>query len=559
MLNGMNSVLQTRGKKSMDYGSLSLLPSLVAIVLAIRTRRIVASLFIAILVGAALLAFPPDAVSTEVASADYGWRAFGTNSWSFLYRSIIDPDHRKVLAFTVLFGAMVGVLEASGALRDVVRRIARFVRGRRSGQALIGGMGLAIFFDDYANTLLLGGTMRSTCDTFKISRAKLAYLVDSTAAPVAGLALISTWVVTEIGLIGEGLKLAESPPDATAFHVFLTSLPYRFYPILAIVLVAVVAISGRDFGPMRKAEQDAWDAASSVPQTSLAAVSNGWSWLAAILPIVACLTAVVFVMVRTGRASLEGEAVESQSALVYWGEVFGNSDSYAAMIIGGITGLTTALLTGWLVARQATVPRLLGGALRGAWQIMPAMVVLWLAWALSEMTAADYLDTGGYLKIWLQGAFPLWLLPTVVFVVAAGVAFSTGTSWGTMGLLTPLAIQLGLQAAGNDVNDSIFLATAGSVLAGAIFGDHCSPISDTTVLSSRASGCEQVEHVRTQLPYALLAGIVAILCGTIPAAFGLASWLCVLLGLAMLILAVRLLGKPVVEGKNGGIDLAQEL
>jgi len=410
--------------------------------------------------------------------------------------------------------------------------------------------------------LLLGGTMRSSCDTFRISRAKLAYLVDSTAAPVAGLALISTWVVTEMTLIGEGLALAEPPVEATAFQVFLSSLPYRFYPILAIALVAIVAITGRDFGPMRTAEQAAWDGEGSDGEGSdgegtdgegtdgeatAGSPSLGRSWLAACLPIFACLGSVIAVLIVTGRGALGGAAA-TDSGIAYWGEVIGNSDSYLAMIVGGAVGSLVALATGGWAQQGSRLPALLAGAVRGAGQILPAMVVLWLAWALSEMTGDTYLDTGGYLAGWLQEGFPGWCLPTVVFLVAAGVAFSTGTSWGTMGILTPLSISLALQLdASGGLEGAIVLATSGAVLAGAIFGDHCSPISDTTVLSSRASGCDHVAHVRTQMPYALLAGGVSIGVGTIPSALGLSPWISLVVGIGVLLLAVRVIMKPLHE------------
>ncbi|WP_235935105.1 Na+/H+ antiporter NhaC family protein [Candidatus Laterigemmans baculatus] len=553
-----------------DYGWLSLLPPLIAIVLAILTRRVVLSLGLAILAGAMLLS----------AGAPGGWSLAGTldSAWNdHLFPALRDESHLQVLYFSLLLGGMVGVLAASGGMEALVRSLSRRASHRRGGQGLVGALGLVIFFDDYANTLLLGTTMQSTADRLRFSRAKLAYLVDSTAAPVAGLALVSTWVATEISLIGEGLVAAGVAADVTPFGVFVSSVAYRFYAILALVLVALVAWSGRDFGPMWRAEQDAWTAAEAVPggaadgssdksadrSAEVVRPADRWLWLAAVLPVVACVVTVGVVLVQTGSPHA---AADRFGVLRYWGEVIGSADSYAALVWGGGVGLGVALLSG-VVARRASLAELLGGAARGAAHLLPAMWILWLAWSLSSMTegvtiedgkvvAGPFLDTGGFLaEVLRSSGMPGWMLPTAIFVTAGFVALSTGTSWGTMAILTPLSVQLAVAAGGAVVGEAEVLsdggpwliAVVGAVLAGSIFGDHCSPISDTTVLSSRASGCDHILHVRTQLPYALLAAGVAILCGTLPSGLGAPVWACLLAGAAMLVAAMRWFGNP-VEG-----------
>ncbi|QEG43268.1 Na+/H+ antiporter NhaC family protein [Roseimaritima ulvae] len=535
---------------------------MVAIILAIVTRRVIASLGLAVVVGAALLAWKlPLAADEPQRSGIVRGAQF---LWHHIYQSLFDADHISVLQFSLLLGAMIGVLEASRSMQALMRQLAARASGRRGGQTLVAGLGLGIFFDDYANTLLLGGTMRSVCDTLRISRAKLAYLVDSTAAPVAGLALVSTWVATEVSLIGEGL-----PPDSsvTAFELFVQSIAYRFYPIFALLLVFIIARSGRDFGPMLRAERAALEQPgatagnsaapnnSASPDKSAASDKSAaeddaglWVWFAALLPVVVCVATVAGVLVSTGLEAVADQPGERPTGLQGWGEILGNADSYQALTTAGKVGLLTALVMGFLSHPQlATLRTLLWGVVRGAWQIMPAMLVLWLAWALSSMTAEDQLNTGGYLGEVLSDRLPGVLLPTLVFLVASLVAFSTGTSWGTMALLTPLAVQLGLQMAVADSQASLLAATTGSVLAGAIFGDHCSPISDTTVLSSRACGCDHVEHVRTQMPYAALAAAVAILLGTLPAAWGLSPWLSIVAGAVVLYASVRVLGRRVEE------------
>lgn len=524
----------------MDYGWFSLLPSAVAVVMAIVSRRVILSLAAAIAVGAGLLAWP----QASAAGPDATVQQFFGISFDHLWASADNWQHQQVLIFSLLLGAMVGVIEAGGSMRALIALLTRRIHGRRGAQSAVVGLGFAVFFDDYANSLLLGGTMRSLCDSLRISRAKLAYLVDSTAAPVAGLALISTWVATEISLLGDGLALAGAADQMTPFSLFLASIPYRFYAFLALILALTVAVSGRDFGPMLAAERQTLrePIAVEVQGSEDDGPAVGGLWWAAVLPVAICVLAVIAVLIGTGAGwSLRALAADTGD-LKGWGQLIGNGNSYLALMVGGAIGLALAIaLRLWFGGSSL---RLLAiGALRGAWQITPAMVVLWLAWSLSAMTTADYLNTGGFLASRLQSGMPVWLLPTAVFLVAGGVAFSTGTSWGTMAILTPLSVQLAVQMGDGRADGAIVLATAGSVLAGAIFGDHCSPISDTTVLSSRASGCDHVLHVRTQLPYALLGGLLAVLCGTLPAALGLSPWLCIALGAAATVAAVRIIGR----------------
>ena len=414
---------------------------------------------------------------------------------------------------------------------------------------MIASSGLAIFFDDYANTLLIGGTMRSTADRYGISREKLAYLVDSTAAPVAGLALVSTWAAIEISYMGDGLRAGGVTDPSAAFTLFIESIPYRFYPWLAIVMVFIVAMTGRDFSAMRSAEsrrRDPVEEPSGERGRSAAnasAASPRGLWMAAVMPILVCVTAVLCVLVVTGSAAATSSD-PSEGTLRLLGEILGNGNSYVALIVGGALGLLVAIAC-HVALGGCAMGETLEFSLRGSWQMLPAILILWFAWALSAMTEPDKLDTGGYLAGLLSERLHPQVLPTSVFLIAGVVAFSTGTSWGTMGILTPLSINLALQLdSTGGPHGSIVLATAGAVLAGAIFGDHCSPISDTTVLSSRASGCDHVAHVRTQMPYAVVVAAHCVIFGTLPAAIGVSPWISLLLATASLIFVVRLFGRP---------------
>ncbi|TWU41972.1 Na+/H+ antiporter NhaC family protein [Novipirellula artificiosorum] len=519
----------------MQHGFESLLPPLVAIALAILTRRVLLPLAAGAFIGAAIL---------TSADADANWLDCGYLFAASLWKSVWDFDHLQTLAFTLLLGAMVGVMEFGGGIRALILMLSRRIQSRCGAQVMIALSGLAIFFDDYANTLLIGGTMRSTVDRYGISRAKLAYLVDSTAAPVAGLSVVSTWTAIEISYMADGLQAAGITDPSAAFALFLESIPYRFYPVLAIVMVLLVSATGRDFGPMRAIEQRRFDEGNRLLTDAAASSSNGASprlWLAAVLPILSCLTAILTVLILTGRQS--ATITESMTGIRAAVEILGNGNSYLALISGGAVGLALALCS-HLALADCGPRRLFEGVYRGAMQMMPAMLILWLAWALSAMTQQDALDTGGYLASILSERLDPRLLPSAVFLISGFVAFSTGTSWGTMAILTPLSITLSLSLdPTSDPSGAICLATAGSVLAGAILGDHCSPISDTTVLSSRSSGCDHLQHVQTQMPYAIVVAIVAVLCGCMPAAIGVSPWLLLTAGSIVLAIIVRVWGQ----------------
>ena len=549
-----------------EYGLLSLLPPLTAIFLAILTRRILTSLLVGVLLGA-LIVHHGNPLNALTAACE-------THLWG----ELIDPDHLRVFAFTMTMGAMVGVLHASGGMHGVVRAVSRWATGRRSGQLATWSLGMAMFFDDYANSLLLGGLMRPLTDRLKISREKLAYLVDSTAAPVAGLALISTWVATEIGYIEKGFEGVSGLPDAVGWKMFVASIPYRFYVLWALMMVPIVAFLKRDFGPMLSAERKAWkgesgenSALESEPEENRLPEPDPQKparWVNAVLPVAFTLAATILLLNVTGTQSILLNATETQStdtsdeaqstdtsdetqstdtsdetqaadtSDASWWDRLTAGDSYLALMYGSLCGLLTAAGLSWLQG-ILNLQQIRRAASIGARQMIPALTVLWLAWALSGLTEKDYLNTGNYLgDVLKQALAPQWL-PTLVFLLAAAVAFSTGTSWGTMALLTPLAIETAWAVLAREgvvsLDDPILLGSIGGVLAGAIFGDHCSPLSDTTVLSSRASGCDLTAHVRTQLPYALVAAALAVLLGTIPIGFGVpAIWLLPLGPLALI-------------------------
>jgi Na+/H+ antiporter NhaC len=423
----------------------------------------------------------------------------------------------------------------------IVQRIMPFASTPRRGQGVVAGLGLAIFFDDYANTMIVGNATRPMSDSLRISREKLAYLVDSTAAPVASIAVITTWIGFQVGLIDSAIEGLEGI-DATPYVLFLHSIPYSFYPFLAIFFVFLVVYSGKDFGPMYRAEIRARKKGEVISATAEGStVSSGEEFdhkegiqcraLNAVLPIVTMVLTVIFGLYISG----EGETIT---------DIIGSADAYEVLIWASLLGCLMAVsLT--LGQRILTLNETVEAWLAGARFMLTGIVLLVMAWAVADV--ANILQTAPYLITVLGDSLSPYTLPAVIFLLAACAAFATGSSWGVMAILMPLVIPLSWAVLqGHGIADAehmhILYSCIACVLSGAVWADHCSPISDTTVLSSLATGCDLMDHVRTQLPYALLGGTVAVLIAVLPAGFGL-PWFLLLPGAAITLVVIhRFLG-----------------
>jgi len=514
-------------------GWVSILPAAVAIVVALIFRNVIPALLVGLWLGAtALREFTLGGATRGLLDSFQVW----------VTTAMADRDRVSIILFTMMIGGMVGIITRNGGMACIVRKIVSRAKTAIGGQVAVWLMGLMIFFDDYSNTLVVGNTARSLTDHLRISREKLAYIVDSTAAPVACIALITTWIGYEIGLVQDALRGVEGLEGVQAYSVFLHSIPYSFYPILAIVFVLMVAASGRDYGPMYRAEIRARGGqVKPTPKDDLPAMSadeleskSGIPLRAfnAFVPIVALVVALGVSLWVTG----EGETVT---------EIIGSADPYRAMMYASFVGvLVAAVLTisQRILSMHETVDAWYGGVRATLF----GLIVLVLAWTLSDVTKE--LDTAGYLVTILADTLPAAIVPAIVFALAAITAFTTGTSWGTMGILMPLIVPLTWAVLGtNGMADAngmhVLYSSVACCLAGAVWGDHCSPISDTTVLSSVASGCDHIEHVRTQLPYALTVGLVAVTVGTIPGGYGVPPWLSLLVGAAVLAGVLRFLGR----------------
>jgi Na+/H+ antiporter NhaC len=404
--------------------------------------------------------------------------------------------------------------------------------------------------------------MRPITDRLRISREKLAYIVDSTAAPVAALVPISTWVGYEISLISDGLRIAaeQNPNGADVilsqnpFDLFLQTIPFLFYPLLALLFVLMTSVMNRDFGPMAEAELRAATkdelhrpGATLATDTSseLMSPKKGLThrWWNATLPVLTVIVVVLAGLYTTGRTSVGPDA--SLRA------VFAEADPFSTLLWGSLAGCLVAIMIS-VGQRMLTIHECIDAWLGGTKAMMIAMIILTLAWSLGSVTEA--IGTAQYLSLLLSDRIPLELIPLIVFVTCALMAFATGTSWGTMAIMLPVVIPLTISLGGvatypGGDQAAILLGATASVLAGAIFGDHCSPISDTTVLSSTASACDHMDHVRTQLPYAILVGIIGMVLGNVGTAYGLPPWGALLGGVSLLFLFLRFRGR-VVSGAD---------
>ncbi len=526
---------------------LSLLPPIIAIALALITKEVLLSLFAGIFSGALFLNY---------------WNPFSALARtidSFIAPSLANPDNAAILVFTTLLGGMVGLINRSGGTLAIVEKIRRFATNARRGQVATWLLGVAIFFDDYSNVLIVGSTMRPITDRLRISREKLSYIVDSTAAPVVSVFPISSWVGFEVGLYAAAFTAIGIPFNP--YTTFVASIPFRFYPIFALVLGFTIALSGRDLGPMLRAETRARRTGKVLADGDVPLASFGSGEVAppddtphravnAIAPILTVVVVTIGGMMVNGSVGLDRADFPTLSAWLR--EVFGAANSIAALCWASLAGALVALGLP-LVQRVFTLRQGVEALVAGFKSVFLALIVLVLAWSIGSVCEA--LHTADFLVQMTSGILSPHLLPTIIFVLSAAVAFATGSSWGTLGILMPLVVpvahSLALQA-GMAMDSSgysvVLVGSLSGVLAGSVWGDHCSPISDTTILSSTASGSDHIAHVRTQLPYALGAGILGILVGNLPTAFGLSPWISLILGSAIIVAVVLWLGKkPSVE------------
>ena len=505
-----------------QFGIWSIVPPLIAIVLAIVTRKAILSLFLGVYSGGVIFtheasaAWLADAIGVEPGLATDTLAIPVAGLWGivqgfeWIADSIADIYHAQILIFTLLLGsgvAMIWRLGGSYAIRDWA--LARIDTQRQGGVATY-VLGLVLFFDDYANTAIVGSAMKDVSDKLRISKEKFSYIVDSTAAPVATI-MISSWVAFQISLIRDAQEeIPGIDPNTapSAASVFFESIPFNMYAILAIVMVGIIVWTRRDYGEMLTAEHRSWSEGlisrkDAVPlqdiEGDLGDPNIDDPKLPAFYgPIIGLLLGVIAAVYWTGV-----RADDTDGMLDLWGIVT-NADYFLALIIGSFTMVLTGFYLGYHYGSH-NLRESVDTSIDGFGIMLTAVTILVLAWSIGTVVGA--LGTGEYVGEFADGLLMYEMLPAVVLVVSAFIAFSTGTSWGTMGIMTPIALPIAWEVAPSHT----YMAVAvGAIFSGAIFGDHSSPISDTSVLSSTFTGADLIDHVRTQLYYAVTVGIVAI-------------------------------------------------
>lgn len=542
----------------------ALLPPLLAILLAFLLRGTLIALSAGVLLGSAMIAAGEGSV----------FGLFQVAIKSILIDQILtEPFNLYILGFVLLLSSTVAVVTRMGGIDGMVQVLLRFAKSSRSVQAVAYALGLGIFFDDYANTIIVGNSCGPLFDRKRVSRAKLAYIVDSTAAPIAGIAILSTWVAYQISTYAPQLPTV-GIEASQGYALFLETIPYRFYCMLAIAMVGLVIWMQRDFGPMkaieaaaRKGDDPSTMERNDGPEAMTSAKPGVPArWFNGVLPLALMIFGTAGLIYSFGASAVREAAgngdAESLDAMATGGfvwirTVLGASDSTAAIFYGSLAAFALAMFMAvgqrLLTPKEASITASRGlGAL-----IKDAVLILLLAWSIGAVCTE--LGTATYLVAAFQGSISGVWLPIILFLASCFVAFATGSSWTTMAIMQPNVVLLAYQL-GEDTPygpHMLLVMSIGAVLEGAIFGDHCSPISDTTILSSAASKCNHIQHVRTQAPYALVTAFVAITVCYLPVTlFGSPWWVSLPLGVVSLWLFLRVVGKPVAKDEPAAVATA---
>ena len=458
-----------------DAQWLSIVPPIVAIGLALITKEVFSSLFIGILTGTLIYACGTGA-NIVMGTLETAFKLMGAK---------LDFD---IIIFCSLLGALVYILNMSGGTMAYGRVAARAINSRRSSLMTTSGLGLAIFIDDYFSCLTVGTVMRPMTDLYRVSREKLAYIIDATAAPLCIIAPISSWAAA----VGSSLKSTGAFDNELG--AFVATIPWNFYALLSLLMVWMLCISNRDYGPMRKAELRAARGEISegkIQETNIKVSPKGTPW-DMIIPLAGLIVfAVLGLMYSGGYWGTEAPYRGSFTAAL------GNSSASPSLVWASFGALVVAFVM-YIPRKLVTFSEFMNGIVEGIRLMLPANLILILAWTLSGV-CRDLLCTPQFVQsVVLHTGMSAMFLPFFIFLIAAFLSFSTGTAWGTFGILIPIVVPIIVA-----LDPSLTTVALSATLAGSVFGDHCSPISDTTILASAGAGCSHIAHVTTQLPYAL--------------------------------------------------------
>lgn len=530
-------------------GIITLLPPFIAIVLAFLTQNVIISLTSGILTGSML-------ASLTLIKGDLGLNV--SEAFSSTIKTVInsmsDPWNAGILLQVMSIGGLIALVSKMGGTHALAEKLSEKAGGVRSSQFITWILGLFVFFDDYANSLIVGPIMRPVTDKQRVSREKLSFIIDATAAPIAGIALVSTWIGYELSLIQD--ELPELGFQTSAYSMFLETIPFRFYNIFILALIVITIVMLREIGPMYHAEKRARttgkvlrDGATPMAieenmniKPEVSGKTNIWN---AIVPIGSLIIISLLAFYFNGRSALNSEDLLLVEASPYSVDAiricFSNSDASVALFMSAVLSSMIAMIMG-IWQRIFTLKEAIEIWIEGWKSMIITMVILLLAWSIADIIKTQ-LDADQFLAHSLSSTLPAFIIPSIIFVLGAGISFATGTSYGTMGILMPLAIPLANAASGG--NEGLVVATVGAVLTGAIFGDHCSPISDTTILSSMGSGADHLDHVKTQILYALIVAVLSVVFGFLPAGLGISPWVSLGAGILALAVIFRIFGKKV--------------
>ncbi|MEW6244228.1 MAG: Na+/H+ antiporter NhaC family protein [Bacillota bacterium] len=515
---------------SLDFGILSLLPPLIAITLCIISKEVLASLFLGVWVAGTMLS---------------GWNPVagflrGTET---IWNQLGDPWAARIVLTSLTMGGLVGIMRVGGGIDAAVQWITKRVRSAKGAMLSTELAGFIVFFEDYVNTLVVGTTMSPITGEYRISKEKLSYIVDSTAAPIACIAGVSSWIAYMTGQIG--MQFNDLGISLSAYSAYLQSIPFVLYNILALVLLTYVLLSERDVGPMLRAERRARQTGKLLREGARPLISKESDDLECnktcpkhlinfVFPLVTLIGLILFLLARTGGwpdvSFSEGIANGSTSKALAWA-------SFASVWITIIF---------YRLQNLASWNRLFTAYYQGMRSIFYGTLILIFAWGIGA--SVKEVGTARYIVSVTEGILTPGIIPLITFIAGAIIAFSTGTSYGTMAVLMPIVLPLVYNASvltGTHPMHFMF-ATIGAVFAGAVFGDHCSPISDTTIMSSMFSGSDHMDHVNTQIPYALIAAGGAII-GYVGIALGLPVLVCLLLSAIVTVGVFRVLSQPIIE------------
>lgn len=545
------------------FGVWTLLPPVIAIILAFITKDVVLSLFVGALSGTFMLALVENTIYHALIASFTG---FVDKVVSVMASS----GNAGILLQVLTIGGVVALITKTGGTKAVALWLSTKAKQAKSSQFATWCMGMFIFFDDYANSLIVGPIMRPVTDKFKVSREKLAFIMDATAAPITGLAIISTWIGLEISLIRSGYDLIDDATFAhlgilkeeiNAFEIFVQTLPYRFYNLFMLIFVVLTIYTGREFGPMLKAELRARAGKFSHGHEQIDNIEDKvlepkehikLQASNAIIPLIVLIAFSFIGFYFSGYNAIEDANLKAQIdaspfSLFAFRETFGAADASIVLFQAALLATIVAIILG-MYRKIFTLKEAIATWTHGWRTMIMTVIILLCAWSLASVIKD--LGTSKYLIDLFSDKTPIYLLPTAIFIFASVISFSTGTSYGTMGILMPLAIPLAMavgvhnELSGVELHQYMIINISG-VLTGAIFGDHCSPISDTTILSSMGSKCDLLAHVSTQMPYALSVCVISILCGYLPVALGLNVWLGLAFGILAMIALLFVVGKKV--------------